>query len=389
LAALAALACALALAAPSVAAASDRLLAGQSLSDGQALTSADGQYELTMQSDGNLVLYMVNGNAGLMPLWAAGTKGNSGDRVVLQNNGNLAVYNATNQVLWSSNTSNPGCTNLLLQDDGNLVLDNAAHAIWATNTVQNTLRPGEQLTEGEAIYSTDERYKLSMQSDGNLVLYGPPGALWASHTRGNGQDYATMQGDGNLVIYTTTGRQLWASNTGGRAGARAVVQDDGNFVVYQGSTPFWASHTQGTRSARPLAFTKPPFQSCPSPPPSPPPPPVVVVPRPTPVPTLPRLQVRMTISWTWNRAITHLHRITIVHLPSRAMITVSCRGAGCPAHRRSVGRRRLSRLMRFLDGRTFRSGDRLVISVSKPGYRAEQVAIRIRYGRLPWVRLLS
>ena len=53
-----------------------------------------------MQSDGNLVVYASDGKA----LWASGTAGNPGSKLVLQNDGNLVVYAPSGKPLWASDT---------------------------------------------------------------------------------------------------------------------------------------------------------------------------------------------------------------------------------------------------------------------------------------------
>jgi hypothetical protein len=46
------------------------------------------------------------------------------------------VYNANNQALWASGTYGKGGNRLVMQDDGNLVIYTAANvAVWASNTV--------------------------------------------------------------------------------------------------------------------------------------------------------------------------------------------------------------------------------------------------------------
>lgn len=106
----------------------DTLKPNQVILKGQSLKSANGQYVLTLQSDGNLVMYrgraavfatntvgkpatravMQNdGNfvlyAGKTPLWATGTQGRPGSYLVVQNDGNLTVYDLGKSWLWSSN----------------------------------------------------------------------------------------------------------------------------------------------------------------------------------------------------------------------------------------------------------------------------------------------
>lgn len=98
------------------------------------LTSANGVYKLSVQTDGNLVLHKNNN-----PIWATGTSG-VGDAVLsMQGDGNLVLYKLPNwQPVWHSNTWNIGYgARLSVQDDGNTVLyDAAGSAKWSTGTWQ-------------------------------------------------------------------------------------------------------------------------------------------------------------------------------------------------------------------------------------------------------------
>ncbi len=108
----------------------------------------------------------------------------------------------------------------------------------------NTLQPGQTLSSGQSIRSTDGRFQFIMQPDGNMVLYQQGvRALWSSNTLGVLGARVLMQGDGTLVVYDNTNRARWSSNTAGRAGARLVVQDDGNTVMYTGSVAIWSTRT--------------------------------------------------------------------------------------------------------------------------------------------------
>jgi hypothetical protein len=66
------------------------LTANQGLYAGQTLTSYDGRFTLTMQNDGNLVLY-YSGSA----LWSSGTAGEASAEVLMQGDGNLLPLKAT------------------------------------------------------------------------------------------------------------------------------------------------------------------------------------------------------------------------------------------------------------------------------------------------------
>lgn len=102
----------------------DTLAPGQRMPAGYALVAPNGSYNLQMQTDGNLVIYL-NGVA----QWATNTNGNPGAYAVMQNDGNLVVYRS------------------------------GGGAIWA--------RPGASRVAGS---------RLKMQNDGNLVIYAPSGA---------------------------------------------------------------------------------------------------------------------------------------------------------------------------------------------------------------------
>lgn len=103
-------------------------------SSNQQLVAANGWYRLTMQSDGNLVLYTKAG----LPLWSSQTNMSVANdaRLVMQPDGNLVVYKiSTNTAVWASNTGGSGATKAIMQNDGNLVLYTASNvAVWATDT---------------------------------------------------------------------------------------------------------------------------------------------------------------------------------------------------------------------------------------------------------------
>jgi|GEM_PF-6287397 len=94
----------------------------------QEIKSADGRYTLTMQKDGNLVLYSPN-----RALWQAGTSNNPFSRLAIQPDGNMVVYDMNGRPLWYTGTNQRD--KLILQNDGNLVLYNGLNQpLWATLT---------------------------------------------------------------------------------------------------------------------------------------------------------------------------------------------------------------------------------------------------------------
>lgn len=101
------------------------------------------------------------------------------------------------------------------------------------------------------------------------------------------------------------------------------------------------------------------------------------------------VHVRIALSWTWRGRHTQLRRIRVGRLPRRGRMAVVCRGRGCPRPRARAARpRRIRTLLGALDGRRFRAGDRLLITITAPGQVAQRAEVVIRNGRLPSVRLL-
>jgi hypothetical protein len=91
--------------------------------------SANGDYMLTMQGDGNLVLYGPHG-----PLWATATKG-SNNYFVFQTDGNIVLYTDYNHPLWATGSQGRGGSFLILQNDGNFVIYTPQNQpIWASGT---------------------------------------------------------------------------------------------------------------------------------------------------------------------------------------------------------------------------------------------------------------
>ncbi|MGY0231882.1 hypothetical protein [Longispora urticae] len=212
-----------------------RLTAGQSLAAGQSVATANGQYRLVMQADGNLVQF--TGDADPRALWSSNTAGHPGATAVLQRDGNLVVRGADGAALWNSGTGGrpDGDHVLAVQSDANLVVYAAGGAaLWSTGRTNGLLPAGSTLRPGWSLRAPGGRGLLLMHEDGTLVLYAPDGrALWSSETGGHPGASAVLQRDGNLVVRGADGAALWSSGTGGNADAAytLTVRDDGTAAV--------------------------------------------------------------------------------------------------------------------------------------------------------------
>jgi hypothetical protein len=107
-----------------------RMNPGRILPTGGAVTSCNGRYTFTIQTDGHLVLY----RNGVGPIWANQVFG-SGHTLEMQTDGNLVVYNSARQPRWSTHTWGRNGALLRVQDDGNVVIySHQGQPLWHTNT---------------------------------------------------------------------------------------------------------------------------------------------------------------------------------------------------------------------------------------------------------------
>ncbi len=102
---------------PPAPAPSDTLRSGQRLTVNQQLRSPSGAYRVTVQSDGNVVMYPRTGRA----IWATGTTGRGGRTLTMQTDGNLVLTTAAARPVWASGSRSSGAR-AVMQNDGNLVI---------------------------------------------------------------------------------------------------------------------------------------------------------------------------------------------------------------------------------------------------------------------------
>jgi hypothetical protein len=118
------------------------LLVGDALHGGDYLVSPNGQYSAVMQDDGNFVLYWGCPPDKLVgAMWTSDTSGLGDMSLSMQHDGNLVVYR-DGKAQWASNTTGKsGSLFALLANDGNFLLyqgtpDKPGTAYWDTATGQ-------------------------------------------------------------------------------------------------------------------------------------------------------------------------------------------------------------------------------------------------------------
>jgi len=126
---------------------SSRLYASDTLPDGgtlyqeQYLRSTNNAYYALMQRDGNFVVYTSPDFSPVNAQWSSNSteKGEPPYRLVMQDNGNLIIFDVHNVKMWSTRTAGKGEKpyHLIMQIDRNLVLYDCNHQpIWASNTTK-------------------------------------------------------------------------------------------------------------------------------------------------------------------------------------------------------------------------------------------------------------
>ncbi|MHC2187361.1 hypothetical protein ACVLV4_003033, partial [Rathayibacter agropyri] len=208
-----------------------------------ALTSPNGRFSATMQTDGNLAVY-----SGSQSTWSSGTNGNAGTKLSVQSDGNLVLYSAANTSEWQSGTSGTATSTVLtMQNDGNLVLySTGGISLWSTlngptGYSQDHVVSSQTLRSTWALVSSNLRYKAAMQSDGNFVVYDNSTATFSTETKGGNR--LVLQDDGNVVVLASDGSPLWNAGTGGYSRSTTLtMQNDGTLLLTSaGAVPLWSA----------------------------------------------------------------------------------------------------------------------------------------------------
>jgi hypothetical protein len=258
------------------------LNSGWRLNSGESLFSALGGFRLTMQDDGNLVLYAIDDmklpaeilhvfdytpdvmKLYAKPIWSTGTHvpkdgHGCGSSCSMEEDGNLVVYDQAGRPCFETHTAGHPGSYLRLQSDGNLVVySRDLKPTWASNTgarlsgrepprpgggrrvrqadveihtrLSKDLKPGRRLGIGGSLFSPLGGFRLVLQDDGNLVLY----VIDDMRIPWDVSD-VLFHGEQNLGSWYHD--PVWYTNThvptgDAGVGAYCVMKDDGNFVVY-------------------------------------------------------------------------------------------------------------------------------------------------------------
>jgi murein DD-endopeptidase len=227
--------------------------AGTTLWPGDSITSVNGQFQLVMQGDGNLVEYGI----GRKVLWASNTAGKPGASAQIRTNGTLAIWYGTSRAALWGGAGQVG-RDFGIRADGTMRMTNTAKQnIIEFSSYQDSVVAGNVILPGTVLRSDPSQGRtLTMRTDGILVQAVNGKTVWATKTGGNPGAYAAVQTDGNFVVYSATNKALWASHTSRAGAGRLLVQVDGNVVVYgKTDTRAWSTRPV-TGLLWPVASTK-------------------------------------------------------------------------------------------------------------------------------------
>ncbi|HET8891879.1 MAG TPA: RHS repeat-associated core domain-containing protein [Candidatus Angelobacter sp.] len=172
------------------------LVAGEILPSGKCIVSPHGQYFLLMNTDGNFFIYDWAHATGT---WGPGTQGHPGAYAIFQTDGNLVVYDVNGTALWSSGTSGTYAERMNLEDDGRIIIYKSAWNSGTSNGQFNGTTYAHPscdvgigtgttglLWSGQCFVSPNGRFELLLQTDGNLVIYDrsvtPNAQIWSTGT---------------------------------------------------------------------------------------------------------------------------------------------------------------------------------------------------------------
>jgi hypothetical protein len=199
---------------------------GTTLKKGEYLKSENGEYKATFQDDGNLAIHRA-GDAAVV--WETGTKDANEFQFIAGGNFLAAAHTAgATRTEWATSTSDRAkcCQGkgerIVLENDGNLVLYNKGSVAFdqkEPNNLGDRIEKERRLSPGNYIQSPNGKYRAKFQQDGNFVVHGDGDndAEWNSGTKNSvtGPKFRMMssnfnritdfklQNDGNLVMYET------------------------------------------------------------------------------------------------------------------------------------------------------------------------------------------
>ncbi|WP_037571481.1 polymorphic toxin-type HINT domain-containing protein [Phaeacidiphilus oryzae] len=211
-------------------AAGTKLLAsGATIASGHSVTSNTAR--LSMQADGNLVLYSLQSG---QAIWSSNTAGHPGASAAMQTDGNFTVKDTDGTILWSTGTSSPGAI-AKVQDDHNFTLyDTTGNSLWSSGT-----------------------YSASSASNDAVFTYDDLGRL-ATLTQGSTKTTYTYDAAGDLIARNRAGATtLYLGTDELVLGSTGLAHSDTRYYSLPGAPTAIRTATTSTSSSLSFEYTDP------------------------------------------------------------------------------------------------------------------------------------
>lgn len=201
---------------------------------GDSLVSANWEFYMPVQRDGNVVIYPDRPLAkGERVPWQTNTYYAGEGSILRLQDGNLSVFDAQGRAIWSSRTGpnyNPAFSfedtypvKAVLENDGNLHLKSIRdNVVWQSQKGNlygkgNAFPPQTWSLKAGEKQTNNYGFALELEQNGNLRLYKveqPKTTLWETGTSMKGLgSHLDMQADGHLVLYDSQKKVPWKSGT--------------------------------------------------------------------------------------------------------------------------------------------------------------------------------
>jgi len=184
------------------------LATGTTLASGESRVSPNGEFTLSMQTDGNLVVKITGGRV----LWESHTSGHPGATAQVTSDGKLIVTDGA-AIYWTS--TGTGASSVSLGNNGNLVAMVGSAVVWQSNSIWSKMLPGDSLRTGWRLYSPNGLCSLIQLSSGALKLTSANGmSIWTNGVKAPNNPATTLMSSGSLVTSHQVGgnsQQAWNS----------------------------------------------------------------------------------------------------------------------------------------------------------------------------------
>lgn len=123
------------------------IVVGERLRPTWQLTASDWACRMVMQDDGNLVIYDRDDGV----LWATGTDGNPGAELRFQDDGNVVIYGQGGDALWATGTDGEPVTRFGLDGACRATAWSDAGPVWLAEMLRMQAIPTGRFTQGSPI----------------------------------------------------------------------------------------------------------------------------------------------------------------------------------------------------------------------------------------------